>query len=348
MSARRRSGYAVAAVLLLMVGLMALAHGALVLAQRERLASGLEAKLIDRRLLARTAARPPDGLDSLPKLRAGTTLLASGAETIAHWSTEAADLGGGLVLLTGIGRLDGLPRDDRLAVLAYALSPSAYVAGLRAVVETGAGADLSGGGVDAIGWLDASESERAVCTPELAALDSLGARVPATLGSLSPPARPAVPSLGLLPGDSVLARASVTAEGTLHPAPVVVALDCVAGPQNWGSPSDVAGPCGAREVVAGSLADLVLDGGEGQGIVATPGSVTLRAGARFAGLVLAGGDLILEGGARLLGAARVGGTLRITSGAVAGSACAVARALRAAVSLRRPFLLPDAAPVHPL
>src|SRR5207253_1187665 len=39
------AGYAVAVVLLLLLGLTGLAHGALVLAQRERIASTLEARL---------------------------------------------------------------------------------------------------------------------------------------------------------------------------------------------------------------------------------------------------------------------------------------------------------------
>jgi hypothetical protein len=345
-------GFAVAAVLLLLIGLTALAHGALVLAERERAASALEAKLIARRLLARSVVGAAGGADTLPTLTRAPIVLRSGARGLLRWATEAIALDRELALLTGVGRVEGLPGDHRTAVIVSALDPTARAAEVRAVVEVGAGADLSGGAVSTAGWLSPPDpGSGEACAPELAALDSLNARTPLPLGALPTTGDTpsgAVPALGPLSGDTVLERVRPRIEGTFAPRPRLLLGDCLDAPDNWGSPTDPRGPCGGRMTLAAADGDLTLAGGEGQGTIVVAGDLVLRDAARFHGLALVGGDLVLEGSSTLVGAARVGGAMRLRGGTVDGSACAVARALRAALRLRWPLAVPNAGRVHPL
>jgi hypothetical protein len=348
-----RSGFAVAAVLLLLVGLTALAHGALVLAERERATSALEGRLLARRLLARSAARAPDSGDSLPALGPAPAPLAGGVQGRLRWTTEAVALDRELRLLVGVGRIDGLPGADRVAVIASALDPSARVAAAAAVVEAGGGFDAAGGTVTTTGWLSAPDpSATWICAPELAALDSLGAVAPVAFAPFVRPtdgsADGGVPGLGVLPGDTVLARIPARVAGSVTPGPELRAGICMEALVNWGSPTDPVGPCGGRMAVVASDGDVTIAGGEGQGVLVAAGSVTLTDGARFHGIVLAGADLVLERGAALVGGARVRGNVRVQGAALHGSGCAAARALRAAAVIRAPYLLLGSARVHPL
>jgi hypothetical protein len=344
-----RAGFAVVAVLLLLIGLTALAHAALVMATRERQASGLEARLILRRLVARTAATLPPLEDTLPTLDGDGEPLASGARGVLRWRTDATSLGSELVLLTGSAALDHLPGEARTGALAWRIDPSLRAAAAAAVVEFGGGAQVDGV-VTVSGWLEPERSGgmpgELVCAPELHVLDSLAAGVPTALAVL-PAAGPALPGLGMLPGDTLLGRSPLTFVGEITPTPVVDWRTCPASETNWGSPSEPGGPCGGRFVHVGAPGDLTLRGGEGQGVLVVRGSLLIAAGARFDGLVLGGGDLIVEDG-RLVGAARVAGSVTVGAhGRIDGSACAVARALRALPTLRAPMLLPEGR-IHPL
>ncbi len=107
------AGFALAAVLLLLVGLTGLAHAGLVLSAAERRASLLEARLIQRRLAARTAARPPHLDDTLPILGGVPTRLSAGAVPPLRWRTDAIALGPELALLSGVAELDGLAPSNR-------------------------------------------------------------------------------------------------------------------------------------------------------------------------------------------------------------------------------------------
>jgi hypothetical protein len=342
-----RAGFAVVAVLLLLIGLTALAHSALVMAVRERQASALEARLILRRLAARTGATLPVLEDTLPTLDGEGERLAAGAHGALRWQTVAAPLGDELVLLTGTATLDQLPGQARTGALAWRLDPSLRAAAATAVVEVGEGVQLDGA-VTASGWLEPSEDSAAAvaCEPELSLLDSLGARVPPVHGAL-PAVELSIPGLGLLPGDTLLERAPLTVVGEATPTPVHERGACVPSAANWGSPSDPESPCGSRFVHVGSPGDLAIGGGEGQGVLVVRGSLHLYANARIDGLLLVGGDLVVDD-ARVVGMARVGGRVQVgAAGRIEGSACALARALRALPTLRAPMLLPEAR-IHPL
>jgi hypothetical protein len=339
----------VAVALVLLIGLAVLAHGALLLATRERSASVLEARLLARRVLALAAARVPDLTDTLPTLGPGARVLTAAGHGPWGWRTDGSALDRELALLIGVGRVRPLPSEARAAVLAWVMDPSVRAATTAAVVELGGAVDRSGGSETADDWLAPPPRWAHACTAELAVLDSLAAGVPPPTTALPGTDRepPGVPRLGLLPGDSALARIPSRVGGAVRPSPEVRLGACLDESQNWGSPGDPSGPCGSRMVLAGADEDLIVEGGEGQGVLIAAGSVTLVA-TRFYGLVLAGGDLTLAGGARLVGAARVRGDLRLSAGEVVGSACAVARALRGALPLRRPYLLPEGGPITPL
>ena len=348
-------GFAIVAVLLVLIGLMGLAHGALLLAGRERIASALEARLEYRRLVARGATRLPPLSDTLPSLGALPRTLASGAHEPIRWAARASALGRELVLVTGAAELDHLPGEDRVGVVAWRLDPSQRVAAAGAVVESGAGAQLAGGTVEETGWLaPALGGGIGACADELRALDSLGARVPDPLGVLPlselVSSESGVPGLGLLVGDTLLARIpqAFHVRGEVRPSFTMWGGTCVAEPSNWGSPSDPTGPCGGQMVTLASDHDLVVRGGEGQGVLIVRGSLLLTGGVQFKGVAIVGGDLTIDQGSALVGMARVRGSLRVhDAGRVQGSACAAARGMRAATVLRRPLTLPGSR-VHPL
>lgn len=87
--------------------------------------------------------------------------------------------------------------------------------------------------------------------------------------------------------------------------------------------------------------DLVVEGGQGQGIVVVQGDLTLTDSTRFYGLLLAGGTLRLENGAEVTGLVRAGGGADLASGTrIEGSACWALLALEGAAGvLDRPVAL---------
>ena len=320
-----REGFAIVAVLIVAIGLLVLAQGALALSGRELAASRLEARLVGRRLAARSAVALPLLGDTLPQLSWTPRVLASGSHGPYVWRTEAQRLGSELVLLTGVAREDYLPHEARTGAVVWAMNPTARVAAAEAVIETAGGAELEGI-VTTTGFLDPPEPSATVpCRAELRALDSLRVRVPLPVGPLrlSPEGEVALPSLGLLPGDSLLGRSGISAEG-------VMSLP-------------------ASSAVFGSPGDLTLRGGEGWGVLLVAGTLRLELGTYFSGFALVGGDLVVENGATIQGMARVMGRLRLRNGgSVLGSACSAALALRAAAELRYPVRLLAGSRVHPM
>ena len=144
------------AVLVVALGLLVLAQGALALAGRELAASRLEARLVGRRLAARSAVAFPVLGDTLPQLSWTPRVLASGSHGPYAWRTEAQRLGSEIGLLTGVAREDHLPREARTGVVVWAMNPTDRVAAAEAVIETAGGAELEGL-VTTTGFLDPPE-----------------------------------------------------------------------------------------------------------------------------------------------------------------------------------------------
>ena len=346
-----REGFAIVAVLIVALGLLLLAQGALALSGRELAASRLEARLVGRRLAARSAVALPLLGDTLPQLSWTPRVVASGSHGPYAWRTEAQRLGYEMVLLTGVAQEDHLPREARTGAVVWAMNPTERVAAAEAVIEAAGGAELEGL-VTTTGFLDPPGPLATVpCRAELKALDSLGVRVPRPVGPLrsSPEGEVPLPSLGLLPGDSLLGRSGVSVEGVMSLATWGRDGVCRERPTISGSRSVPAGPCPASSVVVGSPGDLTLRGGEGWGVLVVVGTLRLEVGTYFSGFALVGGDLVVEDGATFQGMGRVQGRLRLRNGgSVLGSACSAALALRAAVELRHPVRLLAGSRVHPM
>jgi hypothetical protein len=181
------------------------------------------------------------------------------------------------------------------------------------------------------------------CSPYLESLDSLmpARRLPPA--ALTPedgtlPGEP--PRLGLL--DAVILRERLTELpiDAVTPSPVAMAGACDEGaPNNWGSPSSPSGPCGGLRIALVRRGDLLIPGGEGQGLLVVEGSLVLR-DALFAGMVLVRDSLVLGPGGRIAGLVQVGGTVRLEAGSsLDGRACAAALAVARPPGLRRPVVL---------
>jgi hypothetical protein len=322
-----RSGFAVVAALLVLLALLGLAQGAVLMARRELETSILEAGVSARRLTAEMAVSRVERTWAEDSVGEGQ----AGGSSALRWRTETRALAPEVVLITVTAVSDRLPGSDRRARVAWTLDPLARVAAATAAVESGLGMELAGGAMVA-----PEPADDVACAADAAALAeaSRGWRAHAPLLG-EPPG--VVPSLGLLPGDSARARLEGLTARVVTPAPVVDMGACSDVPLNWGSPSEPAGPCGARMVALGFEQGLELRGGDGQGVLIGAGDLILTRGARFAGVLLVGGDLRLDEGAVFSGLARVTGGVRLAGGArLAGSPCAAFRALRAAKSLRHP------------
>jgi hypothetical protein len=158
-------------------------------------------------------------------------------------------------------------------------------------------------------------------------------------------AEPRLPSLGLLGHDKLLEGADVRVSGTVSPAPIDGLGRCAgASPTNWGAPLDTSDPCITYKPVVGAEGSLIVNGGQGQGVLLITGDATFRSGARYYGLVVVGGDLEITGESEIYGLVRVRGavTLRGRS-SIVGSACAVLSALHAAQQLRELAPIPESA-----
>ncbi len=311
---------AVPLALLLLLAVTLLAQGALLLARREEETSRGVLRLLAREVAVRSALlRVVGSGDTLPTLPVGGTVaLASpsvpGAPPVA---VNVRRLAAELHLLTaapsgGVGGAVGL--------VVWTLDPAA-----RAAAGAGGGAPDPG-----------KEDPCADVRPVLAA-------APVVVVGLPPP------GLGLLPADTVLARATlqVSARGSPSPAGTPWACD-PDDPWNWGSPSGDRPACATYRPFVAAGGDLVVEGGEGQGVLAVRGDLELR-GTRFEGLVMAGGRVLLRGDARIVGAIQAGDGVAVEPGARwVPDACRTYLALLAAPSLRWPRLLPRGAWIRPL
>lgn len=342
-----RRGLALVLVVALLLALTLLAHGALHLARSEgvvaRLANRAALDAVERRSVLRRAfaGAPVDSLrgplghvDTLPPPAPGWTV---------YLTRETRETG----VVTVEGHRDvgaGTPVRRRGHALLWSLEPVSRVEALRAAVAVGGESRVPAGTVDASGMYSVRAEERPFCALLEPSLDSLADHRPpppavAPLVAGPPfevPSDPAV-TLGALPLDSVERRLPRRVAGTVTPRPSTRGAVCdTADPDNWGSPTDPTGPCGAHAVAAVARGSLVVEGGVARGLLVVRGDLVLRDGALFAGLILTEGTLRLAGGARVLGAAVVGGDLELSSDSrVAGRGCLVASVLSPWTDLRR-------------
>jgi hypothetical protein len=342
-------------VLLILMALTALGHGALLLALDQEAASRASGATSQARLMAEAGIRAALRAygDTLPT-RPSTLMEGSSAD--ARFRVQARPLAREVFWLEGIGNAalsPGGPQrvEDRVGRLAWSLSPTERLVQLRAAVEYGGVLDAAAGAISTetardAGFLVAPRG----CLDRRPVLDTamLGRVLPAS-ARVQVPFTEAVPPLGYLGLDSLLARVPGRAQGIVTPSPSVLGGVCQTGELNWGSPGDPAGPCGGVRVALVATGDLYLAGGQGQGLLVVRGNLRLGAGVRFAGLVIVGGDLVLDGGATLEGVVRAKGSVQLSgSSRVLASLCSALLATEAAPALRRPLELPGAGWIRPL
>lgn len=351
----RECGAVLAFVILILLALSLLVHGALVesltelsasnAAVRELRATAAARSSVQRALVAGGGA----WMDSAARWedRSGDTLRTGALSTVA----TLRRLGAEAWLVEGVARL-GSVEVAHAARLAWSFDPLVRVSALQGVVSVGEGAP-----VVVEGTIDASTptaltppSELGGCDPWLDSLDARYAVAP-----LSPvaflPSGSGAPGLGLLDFASILARVQVSVADVGTPRPLEAGGSCVtADPWNWGDPDRPWGACGTLLVLRGSDGDLRVQGGSGQGVLAIDGTLTLSAGARFKGLVIASGSVRLEDGAVLEGLAIASGGIYVASDAqVLASGCWSVRALAAQRStLGRLVPLPGTGWIGPL
>ena len=348
----REAGATLAFVILLMLGLFALAHGILLASLSEVAGSRAAVRDLQVRAAAErvmwaameVAAGP--WTDSVALWDSWT----SSRATIGRIESEGAlqKLGPESWLVRGSGRIGGSARAET-AVLAWSFDPLERVIALPAMVTVGPGAPVT-----IAGTLDGSSPGSVAppmpvddCDPWLAALGDLyrGGAVP-----LVATAPDTLPRLGLLDFEGMMRSAPVRVSGSGTPAPSEALGVCRADePWGWGDPDQPWRTCGSHISFRAADGDLWVNGGTGQGLLIVDGDLTFAAGARYFGMVIARGALRLEGGATVEGLALAGGGLALASGAsLRASACWALRALTAQRERLGRFVLVDAgAPIGP-
>ncbi len=333
---RGREGIVLAAVVLVLVALGLLAHGALLLAHQELRASLAGARVLQARLAAEAgyrAALSAASQGSLGKEPVGSwTVLAQGEVGGSPFRGAALRVSREVWQVEGRGRAAGAAWWAGWGGPAWILEPVGRLEVLSAVVEVaGEGDVVLGGDIDGFRLPHPRPLASDACGPWVEALDSLrplealppvarvtpGPRGEPSLGPLGPEdLREALPALGW-------------AQGRPRPATAGTACD-TDDPLNLGAPSSERSPCSGHAPPRFVDGAVVMSGGVAQGILVATGDVVLD-GTRYEGLILAGGVLTLRGGARLLGAARSGSGVSVdASSSVAGSICPILVALAAA------------------
>lgn len=312
-------GSVIVVVLVLMLALELLAHGAFLLAREEEAASRAGVRLLQARLAAERALRlgdAPLGV-ALGDVPPGSSIeIGRGTLGVGRWRVGLERLGRESWLARGEGGVRGAGWWTGLGVLAWLPDP---VERLRAfagvvVVWTGAPVRLAGAvetdGVRGTGAV----RDPAACAPRRAVLDSLYGGAPPAAVAVDEHAPAGEPSLGALGPRELLA---------------------------W-----IGDEVGAEaRAVHG---DLTLRGEEGHGLLVVEGDLEL-VGGRHEGLLLVGGRLVLREGSELVGFARAMGGVDVERGSrVLGSGCAALLALersleawvRPLIRGNRPFPVP--------
>jgi hypothetical protein len=291
---RREGGGVLALVLLFVLGLELLAHGALLMARQEAAASRAGSSLLQARLAAAAGLRSA-------QLPAGTVLATVPLQGEVAGVHGPVGEGRYRVLLRRLGRERWLLRSEgwvehaggvvRRGALAWLPDPVERLRAFGGVVVVDAAAPVVvAGTVETSGVRrDGPDLAAAPCGPWLAELDSLFAGRSVAAVATAEMDRAVEPSLGLLGRDDLVA---------------------------WIGGAAVAGT--GAVAVPGSLR---LDGVEGEGLLVVSGDLEM-VGGRHEGVVLVGGTLTLREGAILVGFARAAGGLVVGADArITGSGC---------------------------
>jgi len=354
-SEERRRGALIPTLLLLIVAVTLLAHGALVLAQAQLDVSIVARAALTARLSAEAgvfqAMSDVAGWPSSDSLWRPRPALQAPFGPYGRFRVTATAVDPELAFWVGTGEHTAQAGAYRVGRLAWRLAPASRLAATEAVVMSGGGLSMAPGatvdGTD-LGRRPPDWTE-ADCAPFV---DALAWAVPTgwlpQWAALSVDAG-VVPPLGLLDGPTLMERSRIIGPGVITPLPTEVGGDCRAEvATNWGDPSR-AGACGDHYVLATSSGGLTLVGGEGQGVLVVDGSLRFERGSRFAGVILVTGGVSLAEGSRITGLVWAGGSVSVSdSSQIVGSGCATLAALSSIESLQRPVPISDGAWVSPL
>ena len=356
-------GFVLVVVLLLLMAVTATGHGLLVLSRSELSVSRARWTVLVRRLVAEGGVRvAAQGISTVSSLPVGEWA-PLGEERVpprARYVTQALRLSPEMVLLHSEGVLERLPGAQRAMGLFWGMDPEARVGAALGIVESGGRLTITGGSrIDAARVLEAPPPwPEARCDAYRPGLDTLLAGGIATWTELLAHPLPrsipgdsprgeevTLPSLGLLDHEALMVGADLQVGGQVSPSPRGMPGRCdQTAALNWGAPLNPLDPCGSYRPVVASEGSLVMEGGEGQGVLLVDGDATLSSGARYFGVVVVAGGLSIQSGAQINGLLRVSGSVTLSGGSeIVGSACAALAALEAAESLQGLIPLPEGA-----
>ena len=320
-------------VILLMLGLLGLAHGLLVASLSEVVGSRAAVRDLQVRAGAQRAMWAGMSVTAGPWMDsvAPWEVQTGSRVTDGRIETESAfqRLGPESWLVKGHAWHAGRAGVET-AVLAWSLDPLERVIALPAIVTTGPGATVTIAGTvdDSSPGSVAPPMSAGDCDPWLTALDAhyQGGSVPFVATTPD-----TLPRLGLLAFEEIMQSGRVRVSGSGTPTPSEALGACLVDePWGWGDPDQPARPCGSHLSFRAADGDLRVSGGVGQGTLAVDGDLTFGAGARYFGLVIVSGALRLEGGATVEGLVWAGRGFAVEPGAAfRGSACWALRALTA-------------------
>ena len=338
----RESGAALAFVVLLMVGLLTLAHGLLVASLSELAVSRAAVRELRVRGAAELGVRRALGASAGPwmdGLSVGESRVTGGALDDMAVGSELRRIGA--EAWVAVGTATSGVAAARAMRLAWAIDPLTRVTALGGMVSTGFDApvlveglvDASAAAVPAppLREEDCELWQDALLTRYAASPLSVVTSLPDTLTS---------PALGLVDFEALLSAAPLPVSGSGTPTPLDAFGVCALNlPWGWGEPDRPDRPCGAYLPIRAAADDLVVDGGVGQVLLVVDGDLRLERGARLYGLMIASGALVLEGASSFEGMAIALGGLALAPGStLRASACWAVRALDAQRSALGGFL----------
>ena len=356
-------GYVLIAVLLLLLGVTGVGHTLLMMTRSEFFISRARWGVLTRRFAAEAGrdltSRVITDLDSLPRgewVSMGSAVVAPRA----RYDARVVRLSREVLLIHSEGSLDAKPGRDRQVGLYWAMDPVARFSAARGIIESGGPVQVDAGSIvdpslihqTPAPWPEASCDR---FSPDVDTLFISGLPLREVLHEdpraeigrtpASDAVEPRLPSLGLVGRDVLIEGADLRVSGTVSPAPIHRLGHCaVPNPANWGAPLGSSDPCVAYWPVVHSEGSLIVNGGQGQGVLLISGDAIFRSAARYYGLVVVAGDLEITEASEIHGLVRVRGAVFVRGNSrVVGSACAALSALDAAKRLRELAPIPDAA-----
>lgn len=308
-----RPGFILLYSVVLVLVLSILAAGMLGIAAREGHIARSHLRLVEARAIAESGVRmasgsAPDWRDAIQTGETRTWAPATGVDGSTQRTAEVAvtRLDNTLYLVRAEARwgIAGAaePRGAvaGAAALFRLLDPDLALASFPAAVTADSLAEMHEGTVSGVDACAGSTlSMPGVMAPEV---DDRGGSIEGapTLEERAPPARPDDDPLAPV---VVATIRNIAPTGTGTAKPAAVGGVCVPDAWNWGA-IDRSHPCHEYLPLVGAEGDLVLEGGEGRGILVVDGNAELKGPLTFHGLVLSTGRLVIGDAVEIRGAAR--------------------------------------------